>query len=311
MKLILNIILCYDEPVKRKLQKRPVSFPKKSCKTENSWDREGMLSMELLENYRLVDLTVPIKTPNSEEMDPKLATSLAAEIEYLDHEDTIPLVSGYFGCRPEDLHGGCGWATERVRTSTHAGTHVDAPWHYAPASGGKPSRRIDECPLEWYFGRGVVLNMTHKKSGETVSAQDVKDALAALDYTLSYGDIVCIRYDTDKTFGTAAYWGEHPGLSAEAVRFILDQGVKVIGVDSPGFDIPFAKTKAKFADSHDKSILWEAHCAGIDYDYSHIEKLGNLDKVPEKGFYISCFPVNLYQGSASWSRVVAFVPKDL
>ena len=187
---------------------------------------------------------------------------------------------------------------------------MDAPWHYAPASGGKPSRRIDECPLEWYFGRGVVLNMTHKKSGETVSAQDVKDALAALDYTLSYGDIVCIRYDTDKTFGTAAYWGEHPGLSAEAVRFILDQGVKVIGVDSPGFDIPFAKTKAKFADSHDNSILWEAHCAGIDYDYSHIEKLGNLDKVPEKGFYISCFPVNLYQGSASWSRVVAFVPKD-
>ena len=74
MKLILNIILCYDEPVKRKLQKRPVSFPKKSCKTENSWDREGMLSMELLENYRLVDLTVPIKTPNLEEMDPKLAT---------------------------------------------------------------------------------------------------------------------------------------------------------------------------------------------------------------------------------------------
>ena len=69
--------------------------------------------MELLENYRLVDLTVPIKTPNLEEMDPKLATSLAAEIEYLDHEDTIPLVSGYFGCRPEDLHGGCGWATER------------------------------------------------------------------------------------------------------------------------------------------------------------------------------------------------------
>lgn len=166
-----------------------------------------------------------------------------------------------------------------------------------PLPAVSPPAGIDECPLEWYFGRGVVLNMTHKKSGETVSAQDVKDALAALDYTLSYGDIVCIRYDTDKTFGTAAYWGEHPGLSAEAVRFILDQGVKVIGVDSPGFDVPFAKTKAKFADSHDKSILWEAHCAGIDYDYSHIEKLGNLDKVPEKGFYISCFPVNLYQAA--------------
>ncbi len=101
--------------------------------------------MELLENYRLVDLTVPIKTPNSEEMDPKLATSLAAEIEYLDHEDTIPLV--------RDISA----VVRRICTGAVAGPqsvsgpppmrgHVDAPWHYAPASGGKPSRRIDECP---------------------------------------------------------------------------------------------------------------------------------------------------------------------
>lgn len=266
--------------------------------------------MDLLKDYRLVDLSVPIKTPEPGEMEPQMAVGLAAEIDYLDHNDTIPLVTGYFGCRPDELHEGKGWATERLRTSTHAGTHVDAPYHYSPRSGAKPSRKIDECPLEWYFGRGVVLNMTHKKSAETVTVQDVKDALAALDYTLSYGDIVCIRYDTDKTFGTRDYWGEHPGMSAEAVRYILDQGVKVIGVDSPGFDIPFGKTKEKFAASHDTSILWEAHCAGIDYDYSHIEKLGNLDQVPEKGFYICCFPVSIAHASAGWSRVVAFVPKE-
>lgn len=265
--------------------------------------------MDVLKNYRLVDLSVPIKNPGPDEMDPKLAVGLAAVVDYLDHEDTIPLVCDYFGCRPDELHEGQGWATERLRTSSHAGTHVDAPYHYFPTSGGKAARRIDECPLEWFFGRGVVLNMTHKRCGETVSAQDVKDALAALDYSLSYGDIVCIRYDADKTFGTADYWESHPGLSAEAVRYILNQGVKVIGVDSPGFDIPFAKTKERFAVSHDKSILWEAHCAGIDYDYSHIEKLGNLDQVPEKGFYICCFPVSIYRASAGWSRVVAFVPE--
>ena len=271
------------------------------------------MSMDLLEHlsrYKMVDLTIPIKNPSPEEMSNNLAEALAANITYLDHAGTIPLVSGYFGCKGEELHNGVGWATERIRTSSHAGTHVDAPYHYSPSCRGKPSRRIDECPLEWYFGRGVVLDMTRKKSGELVTACEVQDALAALDYKLSYGDIVCIRYDTDKTFGTAAYWNEHPGLSAEAVRYILDQGVKVIGVDSPGFDIPFSKTKEHFAQSHDTSILWEAHVAGIDYDYSHIEKLANLDKVPPTGFYIACFPVNLYQASGSWARVVAFVPRE-
>ena len=266
--------------------------------------------MEILAQYEMVDLTVPVKNPTDGEMDPHLAEALAANITYLDHENTVALVGGHFGCGKQDLHNGQGWATERIRTSSHAGTHVDAPYHYSPTCNGKPSRKIDECPLEWYVGRGVVLNMTHKKSAEVVTAQEIKDALAALNYKLSYGDIVCIRYDTDKSFGTSDYWNEHPGLSAEAVRYILDQGVKVIGVDSPGFDIPFCKTKEKFAQSHDTSILWEAHVAGIDYDYSHIEKLANLDKVPQTGFYIICFPVNLYQASGSWSRVVAFVPKN-
>ena len=270
--------------------------------------RVSMLT-ELLAGMELIDLSVPIQTPAPEEMDPKLAASLAAEITYLDHKDTLPLVCGYFGCEKEDLLGGCGWGTERIQLSSHAGTHAAAPYHYYPTCKGRPARRIDECPLEWFWGRGVVLDFSWKRSGETVTGEEVARALRDLDYELSYGDIVCIRYDTDKTFGTRAYWNEHPGLSGDAVRYILDRGVKVIGVDSPGFDVPFSKTKERFAAGHDRSILWEAHHAGIDYDYSHIEKLANLDKVPPKGFYIACFPVKLHRASAGWVRAVAFVPK--
>lgn len=259
---------------------------------------------------KLVDLTVPIRNPNAQEMEPNLAESLAAVIRYLNHEDTSQLVQNYFGCAKEDLLGGYGWATERICTSTHAGTHVDAPYHYYPTCNGRSSRTIDECPLDWYFGEGVVLNMTHKKPGETVSAQDVEKELDRIGHTLKPGDIVCVRFDTDKTFGTWEYWNSHPGMGASAVRYILDRGVKVIGVDSPGFDIPFCMTREKFAQTHDRALLWEAHHAGNDYDYSHIEKLANLDKVPATGFYISCFPVNLYRGSASWTRAVAFIPEE-
>lgn len=266
--------------------------------------------MDLLNNYKLVDLSVPIKMPNPNEMDPTLATSLSATIEYRNHHDTVPLVSGYFNCEASDLHQGMGWATERMFLSTHAGTHVDAPYHYTPITNGEASRKIDECPLEWYFGRGVVLDMTHKKGGETVTADDVAYALDELSYEIKFGDIVCIRFDTDKQFGQADYWNNHPGMAADAVRYILNRGVKVIGVDCPGFDIPFHMTKKKFEQTKDCSLLWEAHCAGIDYDYSHIEKMGNLDRVPATGFYISCFPVKIHQASAGWSRVVAFVPKE-
>ena len=268
------------------------------------------MSILIFPKCRLVDLSVPVQTPGEEEMEPNLVESLAADIRYLDHEDTSQLVQNYFGCQKEDLMGGFGWATERLRLSSHAGTHVDAPYHYYPTCQDKPARTIDQCPLEWYFGPGVVLDMSHKRPGETVSAQDVEAELGRIGCTLHPGDIVCVRFDTDKTFGTWAYWNAHPGMSDSAVRYILDHGVKVIGVDSPGFDIPFCMTKEKFAQSHDRSILWEAHHAGIDYDYSHIEKLANLDKIPPYGAYICCFPVSLYHASASWTRAVAFVPEE-
>ena len=54
---------------------------------------------------------------------------------------------------------------------------VDAPWHYYPTSGGKKARTIDELPLEWFYGDGVVLDMRHKEQGGLISTEDVKAAL--------------------------------------------------------------------------------------------------------------------------------------
>ena len=63
-----------------------------------------------------------------------------------------------------------GPAFDEVTAITHCGTHVDAPWHYSPTSGGAPAKRIDECPLEWFFGDGVVRNLRHKRPGERIQS---------------------------------------------------------------------------------------------------------------------------------------------
>ena len=41
--------------------------------------------------------------------------------------------------------------------------------------------------------------------------------------------------------------------------------------------------------------------------YSHIEKLTNLDKLPNFGFTISAFPFKIKNGSAGFVRVVAIM----
>ena len=41
--------------------------------------------------------------------------------------------------------------------------------------------------------------------------------------------------------------------------------------------------------------------------YSHIEKLANLDKLPNAGFTVSAFPFKIKNGSAGFVRVVAII----
>ena len=65
------------------------------------------------------------------------------KIEYTDHEASFDNFSRAFGgVRKEDLPEGKAWAVERVTLSTHAGTHMDAPWHYHPTTNhrNKPER---------------------------------------------------------------------------------------------------------------------------------------------------------------------------
>jgi kynurenine formamidase len=53
-------------------------------------------------------------------------------------------------------------------------------------------------------------------------------------------------------------------------------------------------------------IFWAAH--QCDLAYSQIERLFNLDALPDHGFTVSCFPLRVVGASAGPTRAVAIVP---
>lgn len=249
---------------------------------------------------RLIDLSIPLEDCASE--------PLRLTVEHQSHHDSAPAMASMLGATVDDLPNGLGWANDFVQLSSHNGTHVDAPWHYYPTCGNTPARTIDQMPLEWFFSSGVVLDFTHKQSGTVVSAVDLQNELDRISYRLQPRDIVLIRTDADRHWGSAEYFDAGCGMSAEATRWLIEQGIRVMGIDAWGWDRPFWAIRQQFQQSRDPQVLWEAHRVGIDLEYCHIEKLANLRSLPQPfGFQVACFPVKLKGGSAGWSRVVAIV----
>jgi kynurenine formamidase len=157
---------------------------------------------------RIIDLSLP--------MEPNPAQPV--EVTHSRHEEGAPAMARVFGCRPEDLPEGRGWAVDTLTLSTHAGTHVDAPWHYTPVSEGRKARTIDQMPLEWFYGDGVVLDMRHKERGGAVSVDDFKAALEKIGYRLKPGDIVLVQTGTDKLWGKPEYTEAGCGMTRQSTR---------------------------------------------------------------------------------------------
>jgi len=69
-----------------------------------------------------------------------------------------------------------GWADDEIKKmGVHSTTHLDAPWHYSPTSEGKPAKTIEQVPLDWCYGPGVVIDMKHPPISQTFLRQKISD----------------------------------------------------------------------------------------------------------------------------------------
>ncbi len=97
------------------------------------------------------------------------------------------------------------------------------------------------------------------------------------------------------------------GMGADAMLYLTERGVQVVGTNAWSWDAPFSHTARRWAETRDPVIIWEGHKAGRIRPYYQIEKLTNLDAVPATGFTFCCFPVKIERASAGWIRAVAMV----
>jgi len=250
---------------------------------------------------RIIDLSSTIAP--SPEGTPEF---LKIGIEYHSHSQGAAQGQALLGVTENLWRNGEGWATETItRLGTHDSTHVDAPWHYNSRIRGEKAATIDELPLEWFFGDGVKLDMSRKAEGDPVTVEDVTAELARIGCSIKPGDIVLVYTGMDKYYGQGDYIFRGCGVTAEATKWLYDRGVRVMGIDGWGWDMPLNLQAQKALQKSEPGVFWAAHQA--DLAYSHMERLVNLGSLPATGFKVACFPLKIRGASAAPARVVAIL----
>jgi kynurenine formamidase len=252
---------------------------------------------------RLIDLSAPI-VPSP----PETPEALRTELAHQDHAAGAAAIEALFGVPPRLLRDGQGWAVEEfTRLGTHNTTHVDAPWHYNSTIQGRRAETIDELPLAWFFGPGVVLDFSAKADGDAVTAAEVEAELDRIGHELGERDIVLVRTGRDELLEAPDYMIRGPGVTAEATRWLYDRGVRVMGIDAWGWDAPLNLQAEQARERDAPGVFWAAH--QCDLAYCQIERLANLAELPPDGFEVACFPLRIVGGSAGPARVVAILDR--
>lgn len=250
---------------------------------------------------KFIDLSATI-AQSPESVPPFLKTN----ITYNSHADGAKQAQAILKVPGTVFRDNEGWATETITTlGTHDSTHIDAPWHYNSVIQGEKAATVDQLPLEWFFSDGVILDMTHKVNGDPMDVADIEKKLTAMNYRLKPLDIVLVRTGCDAFYYQPDYLFRGCGVTPEATKWLYEKGIRVMGIDAWGWDVPLDKQAKESLTKGTKGIFWAAH--QVDLPYAQIERLVNLKDLPEHGFKVACFPLKIKGGSAGPARVVAMV----
>jgi len=188
---------------------------------------------------------------------------------------------------------------------------------------------MDEVPLPYFFGSGVVLDIP-KGKWELITGDDLEAATPKV----REGDIVIVNTGWHKYYGdNQIYYGHAPGFGRSAGEWFVDNKVKMVGNDTQALDHPLAtaigphgpgapngllpgivaeyeaETGRKVLDDHPE---WEpCHNIILSAGICGYENIGgDIDKVTGKRVTIASFPWRWKKGDGCIVRLVAMIDKS-
>ncbi len=178
----------------------------------------------------------------------------------------------------------------RLTLGEHTGTHVDALNHMGREHKEKS---IDTMPLSMFYTEGICLDFSHKGLKELIESHEIEEACSKTGIEIKKGDTILLYTDHYRKTYHSKNWGNGPGITADATRWLGKQEIAAFGVETMSPGVPGISNK-------------EVHRICGEMGFTHYENLINLHLLVGRGrFRFIGLPLKIRRGTGSPVRAIA------
>jgi len=127
----------------------------------------------------------------------------------------------------------------KLTTSTHMGTHIDAPFHF-----DDNGLKVLDLPIDLYIGRARVLDVSGK---ESIGRADLED--------IDFGGAERILLKTGSRPDPNVFPVKFTYLRTDIGPLLKERGVRLVGIDGPSVDPETSKTVSAHHSLNENGVL--------------------------------------------------------
>jgi len=167
-----------------------------------------------------------------------------------------------------------------INMGVHTGTHMDAPLHFIASGKG-----IDQLPFDVTVGPARVIEIKDKVS---IKAEELKQ------HNIMRGERIIFKtFNSPRCWQNDTFADDFVYITRGAAQFLVDAGVKLVGVDYLSVGSPSDPEKG-MKDTHDLLLGAEIWL---------IEGM-NLTEITAGNYNLICLPLKLMNTEGSPVRVI-------
>jgi len=171
-----------------------------------------------------------------------------------------------------------------ILLGSHSGTHMDAPAHFI-----EEGNTIESLNLDILCGVAKVIDFRNKKKNSVLTKKDFENI------ELSERIILCFGWY--KKWKTAEYYAEFPYMDLEVAEYLVEQGVKLIAMDTPSPDT--CEAIGEKDDSLNHKLFLKNNVVIVEY-------LSNTDELQaDKKYELIALPLKVAGADGCPARVIA------